>query len=204
MFSRIRTWFALRRSTKPADALPAAANPSSDSADGASAAQTAQLQAELRGLRQLDERLRDYPHGAPGVGLRRGERLLISVADVALLEQRVAYRRGPRVNTEVDRGDVWVTTRSVRFLGGRKKVEWRFDSMLEAMPDGSLGLLIRVANHRNASGLAARPVDRFRLASAVDWGRRLHAGVAVADVRRQVQAAIDDTAREITRLGILG
>lgn len=142
---------------------------------------------------KLQELMRRHPKGRPDPAVPAKEALLASFEHVSLVEPRLSYRGGPRLQTPIDRGTVWVTDAAIRYRSDVKSVTWRFDKMLEAKHETGL-MTFPVSNRKLVSGIALPTNVEPAFVNAVWWGRSLYNGEDSANVRRELQSTIDELA----------
>jgi hypothetical protein len=152
------------------------------------------FQAQLDVSRKLLQLLEVQPYGRLEPTLTTSERLLTSFAGVALVEPRSVSRGGPRVPRSVDSGDVWITSRGIRYHGTAKSVEWRFDRIVKKSPTSDL-VTFTVTNRKTISGLQPRSGVLAPLLRAVEWGEAVAGGDALEGVQLLIEADIEEAIR---------
>lgn len=145
---------------------------------------------------RLRTAIRDNLTGIEGDHVAKGHRLLWQLSDANLIEPRSARRGGPKVPTVVDRGTVFVTDKAVQFRSESRRVEWRFDRMLDANR-GEDFITFHVSNRQLVSGVGSSIPRWQSLILGIRWGMGLQ---GLTDVQRVLAEVEGDSEKCADRL----
>jgi hypothetical protein len=148
--------------------------------------------------KRLLEDIEHHPSGRTAPALPTGERIMAVFSNVKLVEPRVRERGGPKVPTVVDQGDLWVTSRAVRYRSHVRTVEWRIDKLIE-IGRRSGYVLLPVSNRKTVSGVLASEHLGAAVIASIEWARQLSLRASdLTWIVRELQDAVQAMEQQIS------
>jgi hypothetical protein len=103
------------------------------------------------------------------------------------------------METPVDGGDVWVTSRGMPYHGSTKSTDWRFDRLV-AKHRGLNNVTFTVTNRSTVSGIGTSPGLRASFLAVLLWGEVVSTGREVEPAKLELRQALGDLREELQNL----